>query len=133
LKPRDIERRKMTCELLLQRHRKKSFLYRIVTSDEKWIYYDNLKCKKSWCRRTLNIDGKAEYSWLMLCIWWDQLGVVYYELLQPNETSLRNTTNYNWCIELSIEAKMTRIREKTQQNNFLATLDHMLRNQSRKR
>jgi len=22
---------------------------------------------------------------LMLCIWWDQLGVVYYELLQPNE------------------------------------------------
>jgi len=68
LKPRDIERRKMTCELLLQRHRKKSFLYRIMTSDEKWIYYDNLKCKKSWCRRTLNIDGKAEYSWLMLCI-----------------------------------------------------------------
>ena len=23
---------------------------------------------------------------LMLCIWWDQLGVVYYGLLQPNET-----------------------------------------------
>ena len=23
---------------------------------------------------------------LILCIWWDQLGVVYYELLQPNET-----------------------------------------------
>lgn len=22
----------------------------------------------------------------MLCIWWNQLGVVYYELLQPNET-----------------------------------------------
>ena len=22
----------------------------------------------------------------MLCIWWDQLGVVYYELLKPNET-----------------------------------------------
>ncbi|UYV60657.1 hypothetical protein LAZ67_1001770 [Cordylochernes scorpioides] len=22
----------------------------------------------------------------MLCIWWDQLGVIYYELLQPNET-----------------------------------------------
>ncbi|UYV75354.1 hypothetical protein LAZ67_12003598 [Cordylochernes scorpioides] len=21
----------------------------------------------------------------MLCIWWDQLGVAYYELLQPNE------------------------------------------------
>ena len=22
----------------------------------------------------------------MLCIWWDHLGVVYYELLEPNET-----------------------------------------------
>jgi len=22
----------------------------------------------------------------MLCIWWDQLGIVYYELLQSNET-----------------------------------------------
>ena len=32
---------------------------------------------------------------LILCIWWDQLGVVYYELLKPNETitggSLPNT------------------------------------------
>jgi len=25
----------------------------------------------------------------MLCIWWDQLGVVYYELLKPNETITR--------------------------------------------
>jgi len=29
-----------------------------------------------------NIHGKK----LMLCVWWDQLGVVYYELLKPNET-----------------------------------------------
>ena len=29
-----------------------------------------------------NIHG----SKLMLCIWWDQLGILYYELLQPNET-----------------------------------------------
>jgi len=37
LKPKDVERRKMTCELLHQRHRRKSFLHRIVTDDEKWI------------------------------------------------------------------------------------------------
>ena len=29
-----------------------------------------------------NIHG----SKVMLCIWWDQLGVVYYELLKPTET-----------------------------------------------
>jgi len=40
LKPRNVERRKTTCELLLQcqRHRRKSFLHHIVASDEKWIY-----------------------------------------------------------------------------------------------
>ena len=37
-----------------------------------------------------NINSQAEYSWKkMLCIWWDQLGVVYYELLKPNETITR--------------------------------------------
>jgi len=30
---------------------------------------------------TAEIHGKK----VMLCIWWDQLGVVYYELLKPNE------------------------------------------------
>ena len=33
-----------------------------------------------------NIHG----SKLMLCIWWDQLGVIYYELLKPNETITGN-------------------------------------------
>ncbi|GBP90765.1 Mariner Mos1 transposase [Eumeta japonica] len=40
----------------------------------------------TWPR--VNIHSKTEYSWkkLILCIWWDQLGVVYYELLNPSET-----------------------------------------------
>jgi len=61
-----------------------------VTGDEKWIHYDNPKGKKSWVKpgqpstsmAKPNIHGLK----VMLCIWWDQLGVVYYELLQPNET-----------------------------------------------
>lgn len=34
-----------------------------------------------------SIDSQTEYSWkkLMLCIQWSQLGVVFYELLQPTE------------------------------------------------
>ncbi|UYV76641.1 hypothetical protein LAZ67_14001557 [Cordylochernes scorpioides] len=52
--------------------------------------YDNPKRRKSWGKpghaststAKPNIHGKK----LMLCIWWDQLGVIYYELLQPNET-----------------------------------------------
>ncbi|KAG5322549.1 MOS1T transposase, partial [Pseudoatta argentina] len=48
LKPRDVERRFGTCELLLQRQRRKDFLHRIVTGDENWIHYDNPKRRKSW-------------------------------------------------------------------------------------
>lgn len=61
-----------------------------MTSDEKWIYYDNPKRKKSWVSPgepststpKRNIHGHK----VLLCIWWDQQGVVYYELLKPNET-----------------------------------------------
>lgn len=35
LKPRDVERRFFTCEQLLQRQKRKGFLHRIVTGDEK--------------------------------------------------------------------------------------------------
>ena len=90
LKPRDVERRLVTCELLLQRQVRKGFLHRIVTGDEKWVLYDNPKRRKSWgfpghasiSSPKQNIHGKK----IMLCIWWDQLGVIYYELLQPGET-----------------------------------------------
>ena len=90
LKPRDVERRFMACEQLLQRHKRKGFLHRIVTGDEKWVHYDNPKR-----RATYGYPGHASTSTsaqnihglkVMLCIWWDQLGVVYYELLKPNET-----------------------------------------------
>jgi len=48
LKPRNVERRFFTCEMLLARHKRKGFLHRIVTGDEKWIHYDNPKKRKSW-------------------------------------------------------------------------------------
>ena len=90
LKPRDVERRFCMSEMLLERYKKKSFLHRIVTGDEKWIHYDNPKRRATYgypghassSAAAPNIHGQK----IMLCIWWDQLGVVYYELLQPNET-----------------------------------------------
>jgi len=89
LKPRDVEQRLFACEQLLKRQRRKRFLHRIVTEDEKWVHYDNSKRRKwgvpghaSTSTAKQNIHG----SKVMLCIWWDQLGVVYYELLKPTET-----------------------------------------------
>ena len=90
LKPREVERRFFACEKLLQRQRRRGFLYRIVTGDEKWIHYSNPKRRKSW-----GLPGNASTSSsrpnihaakVMLCIWWDTVDVIYYELLKPNET-----------------------------------------------
>ena len=47
LTPRNVEHRFFTCEMLLARQKRKGFLHRIVTGDEKWIHYDNPKKKKS--------------------------------------------------------------------------------------
>ena len=62
---------------------------RIVTGDEKHIYFDNPKRKKSWVdpgqpssQPVRNIHGKKA----LLCIWWDQKGAVYYEVLKSGET-----------------------------------------------
>ena len=33
---------------MLARYKRKSFLHRIVTGDEKWIYFENPKRKRSW-------------------------------------------------------------------------------------
>nr|QXJ78550.1 putative DD34D transposase [Kaburagia rhusicola] len=90
LKPRDAERRFFACEQLLQRQNRKGFLHRIVTGDEKWVHYDNPKRRKSWGKpghaSTSTAKPNIHGAKVMLCIWWDQLGVIYYELLKPSET-----------------------------------------------
>ena len=48
LSGRQFETRKTICELLLERCDRKLFLYRIVTGDKKWIYYDSPKRHKVW-------------------------------------------------------------------------------------
>jgi len=94
LKTRDVERRFCICEQLLQRQNRKGFLHRIVTGDEKWVHYDNPKRRKSWGMpghtSTSTARSNIHGAKVTLCIWWDQLGVVYYELLKPSETITRD-------------------------------------------
>jgi len=85
LKSRDVERRFFTCEQLIQRQQRKDFLYRIVTGDEKWIFYDNLKKKKYYAkpsqschrpqhhgrtfmvRRSCSVSGTKRVLFIMSC------------------------------------------------------------------
>ena len=90
LTERQMENRKNTCEIHLQRHKRTSFLHRIVTGDAKWIYFKNPKRKKAWVDSGQPSTSTAKPNRYgkkrMLCVWWDQRGVVYHELLKAGET-----------------------------------------------
>jgi [histone H3]-lysine36 N-dimethyltransferase SETMAR len=96
LNERQQENRRTTCEMLLARYKRKSFLHRIVTGDEKWIYFENPKRSKSWVSpgepSTSSAKPNRYGRKAMLCVWWDQKGIIYYELLKPGETV--NTERY---------------------------------------
>lgn len=96
LNERQQENRKTICEMLLKRYKRKSFLHRIVTGDEKWIYFENPKRRKSWVNPGEPSKATARPNRFgkktMLCVWWDQKGIIYYELLKPGETV--NTDRY---------------------------------------
>ncbi|GBO09233.1 Mariner Mos1 transposase [Araneus ventricosus] len=70
LKPRDVERRLFACEQLLHRQKRKGYLPRIVTGDEKWIHYDNPKRRESWglVQPRINIVGKAKCPWFQASV-----------------------------------------------------------------
>lgn len=90
LNDRQKEKRKTTCQILLERQQSNHFLHRIITGDEKWIHFVNPDPKKHWVSPgervqttpVRNIHGKKA----LLCIWWDMKGVLYYELLESGET-----------------------------------------------
>jgi len=89
LNDRQMKRHQNICHILLARQKRKSFLHRIVTGDKKWIYFQNPKRKKSWVDPAQSISFSRPNRFgrkTMLCVWWDQEGVIYYELLKPGET-----------------------------------------------
>jgi len=84
---------------------KRNFLYWIVISDKKWIYFDNLKWEKSWINSgqlATFISGRNIHGSSISCIWWNQEDVVYYELLNPKEIVIAECIN-----ELMMQMKVS--------------------------
>ncbi|GFV58063.1 mariner Mos1 transposase [Trichonephila clavipes] len=76
------ENQKIVCEMLLARYKRKSYLHRIVTGDEKWIYFENPNRNRSYVDPRKPTKSTARLNHLdrrtMLCIFWDQEGLIYY-------------------------------------------------------
>lgn len=51
LTERNLCRRIDVCDSLLKRHENDPFLKRIITGDEKWVVYNNVKRKRSWSKK----------------------------------------------------------------------------------
>ena len=86
----NINQRLNTCISLLAKYKKKDFLWKIVTGDEKWIYFDNPANKKQWLSpgqspiptHKPNIHRQKT----MICVWWDLKGILYYDLFHHKQT-----------------------------------------------
>ena len=65
-------------------------MYRLVNSDEKWIYFDSSTRTKHWTDPgkfvKLNEKRNLHVKKVFLCIWRDKNGMVCYELLKPGQT-----------------------------------------------
>ncbi|GFV62320.1 mariner Mos1 transposase [Trichonephila clavipes] len=93
---RQQENQKIVCEMVLACYKRKLYVHHIVTGDKKWIYLENLKRNRSYVdpgqpsksTAKLNRFGRKR----MLCIFWDQEGPIYYELLKPGK--IVNTDRY---------------------------------------
>lgn len=81
------------CISCISKHEERSFLWKIVIGDEKWIYYDNPKCQESRVspREFAEIAAKPNhFLWgeeLLLNIWWDMKCVLYYVFLKLCKTA----------------------------------------------
>ncbi|GFU67008.1 histone-lysine N-methyltransferase SETMAR [Trichonephila clavipes] len=81
-----------SCDLLKKHNENDPFLKQLITGDEKWVVYNNIKRKRSWSRpgeptqTTHTHTSKADIHQKkgVLSVWWDYKGIVYFELLPPN-------------------------------------------------
>ena len=79
------QRRVQMCNQLLANPHDERFMKRIVTCDEKWVYYRNADTRKQWLDpgQPANpvVKQKCFERKVMLCVWWNFEGVIHFELV----------------------------------------------------
>ncbi|GFV87440.1 mariner Mos1 transposase [Trichonephila clavipes] len=105
LTDRQQENRKIVCGMLLARYKLKSYLHRIVTGEEKWIYFENSKRIRSYLDSGQLYKSTARPHRFgrktMMCIFWDQEGpiyILYTSFLNPVKPLIPIATSNNYLI-----------------------------------
>ena len=97
------------------------FLHRMVTGDEKWMHYDNFKRRRFWSKPSHSSTSEAKPNIPLFCIWWDQLGLVFYELLKQIET----TTGDRYRLQLTrLCRSLKKKRPLYEQRHYKGILQH---------
>lgn len=100
LTQRDLDLRSDVCTNLLSKSRHFFWLDQVVTGDEKWVLYVHHTRKRQWLgaeeKGKPDVKGEIHERKVLLSVWWDVRGVIWYELLPPNTTV---TADY-YCLQL---------------------------------
>ena len=62
---------------------------RIVTGDEKWVVYSNVKCKRSWSKKMNRFKPLRKPIFIKtrwFSVWWVFKRILFFELLSDNTT-----------------------------------------------
>uniref|UniRef100_A0A7E4UNE0 HTH_48 domain-containing protein n=1 Tax=Panagrellus redivivus TaxID=6233 RepID=A0A7E4UNE0_PANRE len=90
LTDRNLEDRVAICTELLERPHRKEFLKSIVTGDESWVFYDNTTRSAYWIPYDAPVPTHPKPDIhrrkVMLSVFWDSEGVLFWELLKPSRT-----------------------------------------------
>lgn len=82
--------RLVICSSLISRHNTDPFLDRILTCDEKWVLYNNIRRSYQWLSpgEPPRQVPKPELhpKKVLLCVWWTAAGIIHYEILESGET-----------------------------------------------
>lgn len=84
------KRRVEICRKLLENPWDHRFIRRIVTCDEKWVYYTNPDKQNQWLdpgQMAESVAKRDRFSRkVLLCVWWNFEGVIHFELVPNGQT-----------------------------------------------
>ncbi|GFW59275.1 histone-lysine N-methyltransferase SETMAR [Trichonephila clavipes] len=100
LTEKNLSDRVRMCSSHLIRHNVEPFFDKLITGDEKWIPYEIIKKKKSYCKpgtSSATVPNPSTHQRkVLLCLWWNRKGSVHYELLKQGKT----INAYLYCDQL---------------------------------